>query len=116
MDLLASKGITSYALDLRGMGETNRDVSGWTTPKKSVEDVRDTLMFLKERDIARPLLVGWSQGALIAQLVAQKYPSLISAVVLYGSIFNPEATFPSVTTVCYPTSWHLWESYLDCRF
>ncbi len=101
MDLLASKGIASYALDLRGMGETDRDESGWTTPQKSVQDVRDTLMFLKERNIVRPVLVGWSQGALIAQLVAEEYPTIISAVVLYGSIFNPEATYPveSDTTV-----------------
>ena len=95
MDLLASKGIASYALDLRGMGETRRDESGWTTPLQSVEDVKDVIDFLKESGVVRPVLVGWSQGALIAQLFAQQYPEKISSVVFYGSVYNPEAKYPA---------------------
>ena len=94
MDLLAANGIASYALDLRGMGGTRRDGSGWTTPQKSVEDVRDVLCYLRECGVHRPVLVGWSQGALIAQLLAQQNPDMISSVVLYGSIYNPEVTYP----------------------
>jgi len=95
MDLLVSKGIAAYAVDLRGMGATSRDISGWTTPAQSVEDVRDVIDFLAERGILRPVLIGWSQGALIAQIFAQKYPSKISSLVLYGSIYNPDLMNPS---------------------
>ena len=95
MDLLVSKGIAAYAVDLRGMGATSRDTSGWTTPAQSVEDVRDVVDFLAERGILRPVLIGWSQGALIAQIFAQKYASKISSLVLYGSIYNPDLMNPS---------------------
>jgi pimeloyl-ACP methyl ester carboxylesterase len=90
MDLLVSKGIAAYAVDLRGMGATARDDSGWTTPAQSVQDTKDVIDFLAERGILRPVLIGWSQGALIAQIFAQQYPSTISSLVLYGSIYNPD--------------------------
>jgi pimeloyl-ACP methyl ester carboxylesterase len=92
MDLLVSKGIAAYAVDFRGLGATARDASGWTTPTQSVEDTNDVIDFLAARGIVRPVLVGWSQGALIAQLFAQQYPSKISSLVLYGSIYNPNVT------------------------
>ena len=41
-----------------------------------------------------PVVLGWSQGALIAQLVAQKSPSLLSKLVLYGSIYDPLVRYP----------------------
>jgi pimeloyl-ACP methyl ester carboxylesterase len=36
-----------------------------------------------------PALLGWSQGALVAQLAAQQLPKNISKLVLYGSIYDP---------------------------
>lgn len=93
MDLLISEGIGAYAIDLRGMGGTRRDPSGWTTPEQSVDDVTDVINFLKSKNIRKPMLVGWSQGALIAQLIAQLRPDMISSVVLYGSIFDPDSQF-----------------------
>jgi pimeloyl-ACP methyl ester carboxylesterase len=36
-----------------------------------------------------PALLGWSQGALVAQMVAQKTHHLLSKLVLYGSIYDP---------------------------
>jgi len=41
-----------------------------------------------------PALLGWSQGALVAQLVAQKSPHLLSKLVLYGSIYDPLVRHP----------------------
>jgi pimeloyl-ACP methyl ester carboxylesterase len=41
-----------------------------------------------------PVLLGWSQGALIAQLVAQKDPALLSQLILYGSIYDPLVRYP----------------------
>mmetsp|Transcript_1261 Transcript_1261/g.3355 ORF Transcript_1261/g.3355 Transcript_1261/m.3355 type:complete len:249 (+) Transcript_1261:498-1244(+) len=93
MDLLVSEGIGAYAIDLRGMGSTRRDPSGWTTPEQSVDDVTDVLNYLKSQNVRRPMLIGWSQGALIAQLIAQFRSEIISSVVLYGSIYNPDTEF-----------------------
>ena len=90
MDLLVSKGISVYAIDLRGMGSTERDPSGWTCPLQSVQDISDVFDFLADRGVFRPVFVGWSHGALIAQLFAQQYPNKMSSLVLYGSVFNPD--------------------------
>lgn len=41
-----------------------------------------------------PALLGWSQGALVTQLVAQKSPELMSKLILYGSIYDPLVRYP----------------------
>jgi len=40
-----------------------------------------------------PALLGWSQGALIAQMAAQQKPDWISKLVLYGSIYDPQIRY-----------------------
>jgi pimeloyl-ACP methyl ester carboxylesterase len=50
-------------------------------------------------ETAIPALLGWSQGALIAQLVAQRMhlhtnPPLLSKLILYGSIYDPLVRYP----------------------
>lgn len=95
MDLLAAKGYQSWAPDVRGMGGTARDAQGWTTPDTTVADVKAVLDMMKAEGIEQPPLIGWSQGALIAQMVAQKYPDSISHVVLYASIYDPDLIHPA---------------------
>jgi pimeloyl-ACP methyl ester carboxylesterase len=95
MDLLAAQGYQSWAPDVRGMGGTARDAQGWTTPDTTVADVKAVLDMMKAEGIEQPPLIGWSQGALIAQMVAQKYPNSISHVVLYASIYDPDLTHPA---------------------
>lgn len=114
---LAELGFDAYALDLRGFGETPRDDGGYTTPNRCVEDVRcaidwiarrhdenydgdgeDGYLNTAESSIAvstKPALLGWSQGALVAQMYAQKYgPSTLSDLVLFGTIYDPRVIYP----------------------
>lgn len=121
---LAELGFDAYALDLRGFGETPRDEGGYTTPNRCVEDVKcaidwiarrhdenydgggggdgqrhdNTLTTTAESSIAvntKPALLGWSQGALVAQMYAQKYgPSTLSDLVLFGTIYDPRVIYP----------------------
>ena len=43
----------------------------------------------------RPALLGWSQGALVAQMYAQQHgPSTLSDLILFGSIFDPRVIYP----------------------
>jgi alpha/beta superfamily hydrolase len=83
MDLMASHGLRTYAPDLRGLGGTGRDEPGFTTPKRCAADLRDVMKFVRSRhpDVS-PLLVGWSQGAAVAQLYAQVL--LLEAFPLFG--------------------------------
>ena len=86
MDGLVDLNIAAYGVDLRGYGETPRDASGWLTPNQSVRDVSGVLQWLRQRhpELAKPHLFGWSNGSMVAQLLVQKQPELVSSVILFG--------------------------------
>lgn len=91
MDGLVAMGIAAYGLDLRGYGETPRDASGWLTPDRAALDVVEVLGWLARRhpELPRPYLFGWSYGAMVSQLVSQRQPEAMSAVVLFGYPVRP---------------------------
>ena len=119
---LTELGFQAYAMDFRGFGETPRDEGGYTTPNRCVEDVKCAIDWIASRhdenydsdddsdnneaiaitaaesSIAmstKPALLGWSQGALVAQMYAQKHgPSTISDLVLFGTIYDPRVIYP----------------------
>ncbi len=95
MAALAARGYAAFALDLRGYGKTPRDGTGWNTPRRSADDVSAVLTWIATREphITPPALVGWSNGALISQLVAQAHADRISALVLYGYPMEPDTRF-----------------------
>ncbi len=96
MAALAGMGYATYALDLRGYGGTDRDSSGFTTPDRSAADVAVALAWLRDHSgiPGRPVLFGWSFGAMVAQLTAQRHPELLSELILYGHPYDPEWSFP----------------------
>jgi pimeloyl-ACP methyl ester carboxylesterase len=91
MDGLVARGIASFGVDLRGYGETPRDESGWLTPDRAAADVAGVLEWLASQDpqAPRPYLFGWSYGAMVSQLVAQRRPDLLSGLVLFGYPVRP---------------------------
>jgi alpha-beta hydrolase superfamily lysophospholipase len=88
---LAARGYAAYAIDLRGYGSTPRDRTGWLTPIRAADDVSAALAWIgaKQKLPTRPVLLGWSVGAMVAQLTAQRHPERLSALVLYGYPFTP---------------------------
>lgn len=97
MEHLVARDIVAYAVDLRGYGGTARDDSGWLTPDRAARDVEAALQFVVEHDDVErpPMLLGWSMGSLVSQLVAQRHPDAISELVLYGYPRSPDAEHPS---------------------
>jgi pimeloyl-ACP methyl ester carboxylesterase len=86
MDALVAEGYAAYALDLRGYGATPRDATGFLTPERAAADVTAAL-----RQIGgRPVLFGWSLGSMVSQLVSQRAPDALGALVLFGSPFDPD--------------------------
>lgn len=92
---LAARGFAAYAVDLRGYGGTPRDRTGWLTPRRSASDVLHVLewMAAEHPTLAPPALIGWSRGAMVAQMVAQLAPARLSALVLFGFAYDPDAQF-----------------------
>ena len=101
---LADRGLAAYAVDMRGYGETPRDRSGWLTPRRSADDVLAVLTWLSAQHptLPAPALVGWSRGGGIAMLVAQREPMRLSALVLFGFVFDPETPYPDISVPARP--------------
>ena len=96
---LAARGLAAYAVDLRGYGETPRDASGWITPRRAAADVINTLTWMTAQHptLPRPTLVGWSRGATVAMLAAQRSPDRMSGLVLFGFAYDPDLSFEDPT-------------------
>ena len=88
MDGLVDLGVAAYGVDLRGYGETPRDDTGWLTPDRAAADVAGVLECL-DPDAPRPYLFGWSYGAMVAQLVVQRRPDLVSGLIMFGYPVRP---------------------------
>jgi pimeloyl-ACP methyl ester carboxylesterase len=104
MSSLVARGFATYAVDLRGYGQTPPDPSGWLTPRRSASDLLNVLAWVAARhpQLAPPAVVGWSRGAMIAQLVAQVSPARVSTLVLFGFAYDPDARFVDVAVPAKP--------------
>jgi pimeloyl-ACP methyl ester carboxylesterase len=102
MEALLERGMQPYCMDFRGFGGTHHDRTGYVEPNVCVHDVESVLAWIVARHDntnQAPALLGWSQGALIAQLAAQKKSPtndgpLVGKVILYGSIYDPHVHYP----------------------
>jgi alpha-beta hydrolase superfamily lysophospholipase len=91
MDGLVRAGYAAYALDQRGYGATPRDDTGTLSPSRAVADVAAVLAWIREREGgSRPALLGYSLGASITLLTAQRHPDALSAAVLYAFAVDPD--------------------------
>lgn len=96
MDALVRAGYAAYALDLRGYGATPRDSTEWLTPGRAVADAGAVLAWIRAREGgARPAVVGYSLGASVALLTAQRHPESLSAAVLYAFALDPDRPLAS---------------------
>jgi pimeloyl-ACP methyl ester carboxylesterase len=101
---LAARGIAAYAVDLRGYGGTPRDPSGWTTPERAAADVLAVTAWIAEQHPALPpvALVGWSRGAAVAMMAAQRAPARVSSLVLFGFSYDPDERFVDGASLARP--------------
>lgn len=96
MDALVDRGYATYALDLRGYGETPRDSSGFNTPTRAMKDVASVIDWISQNNslLNPPALFGWSFGSSVAQMYAQRFPKNISSLILFGYWLDPDVTLP----------------------
>ncbi len=76
---------TVYALDSRCHGKSDN-------PKDISYDLmaEDTIAFIKELKISKPIFYGFSDGGIIGLLIAIKEPELLSNLIVSGANINPD--------------------------
>jgi len=93
-DALTRAGVAVLRVDDRGVGKSTGDNSTFTTFAKA-DDIRAEVRWLKAQrgvDPKRIALVGYSEGGLIAPMVAADDPSIAAVITLAG----PGVTGPEV--------------------
>ena len=101
LEALLDSGLTPYCMDFRSFGGTHPDASGFVEPYRCVHDAESVLNWIaathgidKTPGAEKPALMGWSQGALVAQLAAQVAHPALCKLILYGSIYDPMVRYP----------------------
>lgn len=85
MDYLAARGYDAYALDLRGMGSSDRPVNYFTFGLLDrVRDVIAVATYIVTNTGKKPVIAGWSEGGLLTGLVAAQAPNLVAGVGLFS--------------------------------
>jgi hypothetical protein len=85
-DALTRAGIAVLRVDDRGVGKSTGGQTSWTSFDKA-DDVRTEVAWLRSRpeiDPKRIALVGYSEGGLIAPMVAAKDPLIAAVITLAG--------------------------------
>lgn len=85
-DALSRQGIAVIRVDDRGVGGSTGDAATATTFDEA-DDIRSVLRYLRQRrdiDSKRLGLVGWSEGGIIAPMIAATDPTLRGIVLMAG--------------------------------
>lgn len=82
---LLSDYFTVYAVDMPGHGSSY-------VPKELhyVNIAEDIYGFIKELNILKPVVYGFSDGGIVGLIIAVKYPDLLSKLVVSGVNINPK--------------------------
>lgn len=80
---------TAYLIDTRAHGES--DFKGSITIEQFADDV---LEFIDKLNLGKVDIIGYSDGANIAMVMAYKKPEIIEKMVLLSGNFNPKAIIP----------------------
>ncbi len=81
MDYLAVRGYDVYALDLRGMGNSDRPTNYFTIEiANRVNDAAAVASYIAANTGRAPVVMGWSQGGVITGMLAASAPQLVAGV------------------------------------
>jgi pimeloyl-ACP methyl ester carboxylesterase len=91
-DVLAAAGHPTYAVDLRGHGESDLPAAGYDTATAA----RDLVDVITRLGLSRPVVAGQSWGGNVVVRLAASHPSLVGALALVdGGWLDLAARFPS---------------------
>jgi pimeloyl-ACP methyl ester carboxylesterase len=85
MDYLAVRGYDVYALDMRGMGQSDNPGYANIDIPSRVEDARAVAYQIRVNTGQAPVVMGWSHGGLITGFLATSHPELVAGVGLLST-------------------------------
>ena len=88
-DLVAA-GHRVVVIDSRGHGRSTRDARPFSYELMA----SDVLAVMDRLDVARAALVGWSDGAIIALMIADKAPERVTGVFFFACKMDPSGNKP----------------------
>jgi len=95
MDGMFAEGYATYAVDLRGYGETPRDSTEWSTPYVAAKDIQNVLRWIsKLHNNKKVHLFGWSMGSTLSLLATQQNADDIASLTLFGFWKDMDYQFP----------------------
>ncbi|MCL2253391.1 MAG: alpha/beta hydrolase [Lachnospiraceae bacterium] len=80
-----SRDYTVYSIDSRDHGKSSRVKE--LDYDSMMEDIAE---FIRELDIEKPILYGFSDGGIIGILMAVKYPQMLSKLIISGANIQPD--------------------------
>ena len=95
MDGMVEQGYSTYAIDLRGYGETPRDSTEWNSPNKAANDILNVLNWISQNNNNKKIhLFGWSMGSTLSLLATQTNSADIASLTLFGYWQDLDLTIP----------------------
>jgi pimeloyl-ACP methyl ester carboxylesterase len=91
---LRDAGYSVVAIDTRGHGRSTHDDQPYTYQLLA----SDVLALMNGLGIAQAALVGWSDGACTALILADQHPERVSSVFFFGCNMDPSGALPFVPT------------------
>ncbi|UJW83916.1 alpha/beta fold hydrolase [Devosia sp. SL43] len=91
---LREAGYRVVVVDTRGHGRSTRDDQRYTYHLLA----SDVLAVMDSLDIATAALIGWSDGACTALVLADQHPERVSGVFFFACNMDPSGTLPFVPT------------------
>ena len=91
---LRDAGYRVVVIDTRGHGRSTRDDQNYTYQLLA----SDLLAVMDSLDIATAALVGWSDGACTALILADQHPARVTGVMFFACNMDPSGTLPFVPT------------------
>jgi pimeloyl-ACP methyl ester carboxylesterase len=91
---LVSNGYQAVLIDSRGHGRSTRDARPFSYELMAT----DVLAVMDALHLEKPVLVGWSDGACTALILAAKAPSRVAGVFYFACNMDPSGVKPFETT------------------
>ena len=96
MDGMVEQGYSTYAIDLRGYGETPRDNTEWNSPNKAAKDILNILNWISKNNNNKKIhLFGWSMGSTLSLLATQQNANDIASLTVFGYWQDLDVTIPN---------------------